>query len=536
MATITLRDTKGSPLTHEELDDNFSNLNTAKLENIIEDTTPQLGGNLDVNGQSIISVDNGDITITPNGTGDIILDGQSWPQAAPASDDEYLTSTAAGQLAWTDSVKAKTIYENVKNVSGGSLVKGTPVTQVGVSGLTITVEAARADNTDKLAIGVLDETLADEAEGRMTVLGEIKGANTVTFSTGDKIYLGATGGYTNSPPTGNTVARQFLGIVNRIDATNGSGFITGTLVEDSVKWTGSEFQLWNGSNWSPLASGGGDLVDDTTPQLGGNLDVNDFDIVGSQINLSPTGTGIVSITGTVNLGSNLAVTGVSTFNGNVTVANTSVVTLNAPSTFANTSIFNGNVTVANTSIVLINGPATFNSNVTIGNTSVVTVGGATTFTNEVTMSNTVTVNAPATFTGNVTISNTATVNINTTVNTNNISSFSSGKVNITNLTFTETLHDLGTTGGTITPNALNGGVQKITLNGALTINAFSSPVAGQSITLIIYGGTSYTTVASTTLKFSGGDNTLTATAGCIDIMTIYYDGTNYFASINRGFA
>lgn len=45
------------------------------ISNLVEDTTPQLGGNLDVNGQSIVSTSNGDITISPNGTGHIVLNG-----------------------------------------------------------------------------------------------------------------------------------------------------------------------------------------------------------------------------------------------------------------------------------------------------------------------------------------------------------------------------------------------------------------------------------------------------------------------------
>jgi hypothetical protein len=39
------------------------------LANVVQDTTPQLGGNLDVNGNSIISVSNGDVAIAPNGSG-----------------------------------------------------------------------------------------------------------------------------------------------------------------------------------------------------------------------------------------------------------------------------------------------------------------------------------------------------------------------------------------------------------------------------------------------------------------------------------
>ena len=36
---------------------------------MVDDTSPQLGGNLDVNGYSIVSVSNGDIVISPNGSG-----------------------------------------------------------------------------------------------------------------------------------------------------------------------------------------------------------------------------------------------------------------------------------------------------------------------------------------------------------------------------------------------------------------------------------------------------------------------------------
>ena len=41
----------------------------SKISNVSEDLTPQLGGDLDVNSNSIVSVSNGNITIAPNGTG-----------------------------------------------------------------------------------------------------------------------------------------------------------------------------------------------------------------------------------------------------------------------------------------------------------------------------------------------------------------------------------------------------------------------------------------------------------------------------------
>mgnify|MGYP003345339245 FL=1 len=44
MSTITLRATKGSPLTNTEVDNNFSNLNTDKLESTYSGAMNSLTG------------------------------------------------------------------------------------------------------------------------------------------------------------------------------------------------------------------------------------------------------------------------------------------------------------------------------------------------------------------------------------------------------------------------------------------------------------------------------------------------------------
>lgn len=69
------------------------------ISNVVEDTTPQLGGSLDVNGNAIVSASNGDIAITPNGTGSVVLDGLSWPQA-DGSANQVLKTDGAGQIGW----------------------------------------------------------------------------------------------------------------------------------------------------------------------------------------------------------------------------------------------------------------------------------------------------------------------------------------------------------------------------------------------------------------------------------------------------
>ena len=97
----------------------------------------------------------------------------------------------------------------------------------------------------------------------------------------------------------------------------------------------------------------------------------------------------------------------------------------------------------------------------------------------------------------------------------------------------ETVYDIGTTSGTITPDYANGSVQKITLNGNLTWNAFASPVAGETITLIINTNGTGRTLTST-MKFAGGSKTL-STTNTTDIITAFYDGTNYYATLGKGY-
>ena len=45
------------------------------ISNVVEDTTPQLGGDLDVNSNDLVSTSNGNIALTPNGTGVVRIDG-----------------------------------------------------------------------------------------------------------------------------------------------------------------------------------------------------------------------------------------------------------------------------------------------------------------------------------------------------------------------------------------------------------------------------------------------------------------------------
>lgn len=70
---------------------------SAFLSDVVSDTTPQLGGNLDVNGQDIVSTSNANIDIIPNGTGDVTLQADT-VQIGDSNANATLTTNGTGDL------------------------------------------------------------------------------------------------------------------------------------------------------------------------------------------------------------------------------------------------------------------------------------------------------------------------------------------------------------------------------------------------------------------------------------------------------
>ena len=77
-----------------------SDITAGGISSVAADSSPQLGGDLDVNGNAIVSASNGNIAITPNGSGKIILDGLSFP-TSDGSNGQVITTDGGGNLAFT---------------------------------------------------------------------------------------------------------------------------------------------------------------------------------------------------------------------------------------------------------------------------------------------------------------------------------------------------------------------------------------------------------------------------------------------------
>ena len=67
---------------------------------VVDDTSPQLGGNLDVNGFDIVSTSNADVDIVPDGTGDVVLSADT-VKVGDSGAAAVLTSNGAGTLTVT---------------------------------------------------------------------------------------------------------------------------------------------------------------------------------------------------------------------------------------------------------------------------------------------------------------------------------------------------------------------------------------------------------------------------------------------------
>ena len=104
--------------------------------------------------------------------------------------------------------------------------------------------------------------------------------------------------------------------------------------------------------------------------------------------------------------------------------------------------------------------------------------------------------------------------------------------------FIETVYGFGTTSGTITPNWNNGSTQTMTLNNNLTLNAPISMPTGSSMQLVITQDVSGSRLLSPNgaYKFLGGVNTLSTAGNSIDIINVFYDGTNYLSEIKKGYS
>jgi putative flippase GtrA len=94
----------------------------------------------------------------------------------------------------------------------------------------------------------------------------------------------------------------------------------------------------------------------------------------------------------------------------------------------------------------------------------------------------------------------------------------------------------GNTSTSITPNVAAGTIFNYTANSNFTFNSLTSAVAGSSAVVIITQDATGSRTLTSTMKFSGASKTLSTAANSIDIISVFYDGTTYYATLSKGYA
>ena len=88
----------------------------------------------------------------------------------------------------------------VKNISNTTITKGDPVYITGFDGKTTVGKSQASDLSTFPILGLAQSTMSHDSEGTVVISGVFSNINTTSYTDGDILYIGSTGGLTTTQP------------------------------------------------------------------------------------------------------------------------------------------------------------------------------------------------------------------------------------------------------------------------------------------------------------------------------------------------
>jgi hypothetical protein len=188
---------------------------------ITTSTSSNLTGFIAANGTGVSGATAGATAATPSTI--VLRDASAGSAFGPVS-VTTLSASGTATLPHIHGSIAGNLYVHVRNTSGGTLTKGTPIYitgNVGTAGNEDRVTVAAADNTNPAkmpAVALLGSDLANNGDGNGIIVGELTNLNIPSYSINQELYVGAGAIATTKPTTGEV---QSVGVVARINTNTG---------------------------------------------------------------------------------------------------------------------------------------------------------------------------------------------------------------------------------------------------------------------------------------------------------------------------
>ena len=236
----------------------------AGLSDLSDDSTPSLGGNLDMNGSDIITLSNANIDLLPHGTGKIIMDGNGTAGGVLVSDGLIEVKTGTGNVAKiqfyceTGNAHAQTL-QAAPHSAGSSAVltlptaTGTLIATGDTGTVTNTMLAGSIVNAKlaKSTITIQDDSSTQDAVALGETLIFEGGSGVTTTVTDNKVSIATDGSIVTESSTDTLTNKTLTTPVIASLKPNGSTTLTMPAATDTLVGKATTDTLTNKTLTSP---------------------------------------------------------------------------------------------------------------------------------------------------------------------------------------------------------------------------------------------------------------------------------------------